>query len=58
MDWIEQIFHLSPDGGNGSTELLFALAAAGIVVLAASAWVRRHRRSRALHPDSSRGAGK
>jgi hypothetical protein len=23
MDWIVQIFHVSPDAGNGSLELLF-----------------------------------
>ena len=26
MDWIEEIFHVSPDEGNGALELLFALA--------------------------------
>ena len=41
MDWIEQLFHLSPDGGNGSTELLFALLVAAIV-LVASSWITRH----------------
>jgi hypothetical protein len=25
MDWIERLFHVSPDGGNGSLELLFFL---------------------------------
>jgi hypothetical protein len=25
MDWIEQIFHVSPDAGNGSLELLLIL---------------------------------
>jgi hypothetical protein len=34
LDWIEHFFHIDPDGGNGSLELLidFALAA-GIVLL-------------------------
>ena len=26
MDWIEQIFGFSPDGGNGSTEALIVVA--------------------------------
>jgi hypothetical protein len=31
MDWIERWFGISPDGGDGSTELLY-LAAAAIVI--------------------------
>ncbi len=46
MDWIEQLFHLSPDEGSGSTEILFALVIASIVALAASQFVRRLRRKR------------
>jgi hypothetical protein len=31
MDWIEQIFHISPDGGNGALEAVyFAVAVLGI----------------------------
>lgn len=26
MDFVERFFHISPDGGNGMTELKFALA--------------------------------
>jgi hypothetical protein len=36
MDFIERFFHLSPDGGNGITEILFLLVpflAVGIVLL-------------------------
>jgi hypothetical protein len=33
MDWIEQIFGLNPDGGDGSTEILVVLACT--IVLAA-----------------------
>jgi len=33
MDFIERIFHVSPDGGNGVTELGLALAAIFIVVV-------------------------
>ena len=34
MDWIERILHLSPDGGNGSLELLLALAPVAAVSVA------------------------
>ena len=33
MDWIERLFGISPDGGDGSTELWFAVVA-GFIVLA------------------------
>lgn len=33
MDWIEKLFGISPDGGNGATEMLFMAAALAIVVL-------------------------
>jgi hypothetical protein len=33
MDWIEKLFGISPDSGDGSTEAWFAVAA-GLVVLA------------------------
>jgi hypothetical protein len=38
MDWIEQIFHVSPDAGNGSLELLFIVCpmAALLIYLAVS----------------------
>jgi hypothetical protein len=43
MDFIERIFGIAPDGGDGSLEfLLFALPIAGLCWLAA----RRHRRNR------------
>jgi len=45
MDFIEQLFGFSPDGGNGIFELLlFALPIAGIVTL--FAWRRRRPGSR------------
>jgi hypothetical protein len=31
MDWVERIFHVSPDGGSGAYELALALAV--VVVL-------------------------
>jgi hypothetical protein len=52
MDFVERIFHFSPDGGNGFTELLIliclALAASTLYVN-----VRRPRRKqRATHLSS------
>ena len=39
MDFIERWFHISPDGGNGSLEILYVVAIAALVVIALS----RHR---------------
>lgn len=36
MDFVERIFHISPDGGNGMTELTFALAIFCIFTLIAT----------------------
>jgi hypothetical protein len=33
MDWIERIFGISPDGGDGTTEALVVVAAIAIVAL-------------------------
>jgi len=33
MDWIERFFGISPDGGDGSTELLYVFTAVAIVAL-------------------------
>jgi hypothetical protein len=33
MDWIERLFGISPDGGDGSTEMLYLVAAVAIVAL-------------------------
>lgn len=47
MDWIERLFHLSPDGGSGSFELSVVIGAlVAIAMIAASAvrllpWVTR-----------------
>ena len=44
MDFIERLFGIAPDGGNGTLEfMLFALPTAAIVYLA---YVRRRQRSR------------
>ena len=46
MDWIERIFHVDPDGGNGMVELAFSLIV--LVTLVYFGGVRlvrsRHRR--------------
>ena len=47
MDFIERIFGVSPDGGNGSLEGLYVTAAVAAVFAAAFAWRRRgHMRAR------------
>jgi hypothetical protein len=33
MDWIEQLLGLSPDGGDGSTELMWLLAFVIVVLV-------------------------
>jgi hypothetical protein len=33
MDWIERWFGISPDGGDGSTEMLYLVAIGAIVAL-------------------------
>jgi hypothetical protein len=42
MDFVEQIFHISPDGGNGTLELAIAFAVFVIPLVAAT--VRRRQR--------------
>jgi hypothetical protein len=48
MDWIERLFGISPDGGDGSTEMLYLVAAVAIVALICgrTLFVRRTRRRR------------
>jgi len=43
MDWIERIFHVSPDAGNGSLELLFVVVpiAAFLIGFVAFRWFKR-----------------
>jgi hypothetical protein len=43
MDFIEQLFGLSPDNGDGSTEILWLVALA--IAVAVFVYVRRRRRS-------------
>lgn len=44
MHWIEQVLGLSPDGGSGSTEVIFGLAAVAITL----AFLFHHSVARAL----------
>jgi hypothetical protein len=41
MDFIERIFGISPDMGDGSTEILYLAAAA--IILAAAVYCRRQK---------------
>jgi hypothetical protein len=41
MDFVERIFGVSPDGGNGSLEALFLIAAVIVAGLAWTMWKRR-----------------
>jgi hypothetical protein len=43
-DWIEEVFHVDPDSGNGSLEwLIVAALALATVTLSALAWRERRR---------------
>jgi hypothetical protein len=48
MDWIEQLFHVSPDEGNGSLELLFVILPVAALAIGYAGlrwfWYRRKKR--------------
>ena len=44
MDWIEKVFHVSPDGGNGTVEFATFLVLITVVTLSLNAVVRAARR--------------
>ena len=46
MDFIERLFHIAPDGGNGITELAIVLIC-GLAPLAAN-WLSKRLRRRSL----------
>jgi hypothetical protein len=46
VDFIEKLFHISPDGGNGTLEVLIYLIVFTVLALPASALVRAIRRGR------------
>jgi hypothetical protein len=45
MDWIEQVFHVSPDGGNGTIELVVYIVL--VAFLASTVLLARARAQRA-----------
>ena len=53
MDFIEKLFGLSPDNGDGSTEVMWLAALATILVIAIVV-VRRSRRSQRIFIDKKR----
>jgi hypothetical protein len=56
MEWIEEFFHVSPDGGNGATEILIMGALALVVLTISLVVVRRvrvRRRRKSMHDSSA-----
>jgi hypothetical protein len=41
MDFIERIFGISPDGGDGSAEVLYFVGAAIVIILVARFYYKR-----------------
>lgn len=41
MDWIERLFGISPDGGNGVTEAVILAAVATVPMIIWLLWKRR-----------------
>lgn len=50
MDFIERIFGVSPDGGNGSLEFMYVIGIVVAVTLIARALCRRRARERNEFP--------
>ncbi len=48
MDFIERLFGLSPDNGDGSTEILWLAVAA--IAIGLFVWARRRSRQNAIAP--------
>jgi hypothetical protein len=48
MDWIEYLFHVSPDQGNGSLELLFVILPVAALAIGSAGllWFRHRRKKR------------
>ena len=51
MDFIERIFHVSPDGGSGSLEALYLVVIAALVMLGLRTVSTRIRRRDRPHDD-------
>lgn len=60
MDFIERLFHITPDGGNGLAELaiLLGLACVCTGLLFTRLLVARHDSTNHLGVSDSRGSGK
>jgi len=43
MDWIERLFGVAPDGGDGTTEMLYVVAAIAVAALAVGRRLRARR---------------
>lgn len=54
MDWIEQLFGVSPDGGSGALELLYYAVFAFAIVALVRWRVRRRNRSAQSTPSDRR----
>jgi hypothetical protein len=45
MDWIERFFHIAPDGGSGTTELLILIGLIFVLVIYPSvSWYPKRKR--------------
>jgi hypothetical protein len=51
MNWLETLFGLSPDGGNGTTEMVIALGI--LLALAAAVATRARARTRRAKPTAT-----
>jgi len=51
MDLIERLFHISPDGGSGSTEAMYVLALLTIMLVMVFRSIRGIRRRRGFKTD-------
>lgn len=60
MDFIERLFHIAPDGGNGLAELaiLLGLACVCIGLLFTRLLIARHDSTNRAVPGDSLGSGK
>jgi len=54
VDFIERVFGVSPDNGDGSTELMFFIAFVAIALLVTRLWLRRTVARRAAGKSSAR----
>jgi hypothetical protein len=52
MDWIEQLLHVSPDGGSGTLEAVY-MAVFAFAIVGAVRWGMLRSRGRASKPGSS-----